>query len=30
MVYKKGGMTEEGRETDEYEEYTIRPDDQDE
>ena len=26
MVYKKGGMTEEGRVADEYEEYTIRPD----
>ena len=26
MVYKKGGMTEEGRMADEYEEYTIRPD----
>jgi len=26
MVYKKGGMTEEGRVADEYEEFTIRPD----
>ena len=26
MVYKKGGMTEEGRVADEYEEYTLRPD----
>ena len=26
MVYKKGGMTEEGRVADEYEEYTIKPD----
>ena len=26
MVYKKGGMSEEGRVADEYEEYTIRPD----
>ena len=26
MVYKKGGMTEEGRVADEYEEFTVRPD----
>ena len=26
MIYKKGGMTEEGRVADEYEEFTVRPD----
>ena len=26
MVYKKGGMTEEGRVADEYEEFTVKPD----